>query len=243
MSNTDFEEPDGGAPGEAEPESVEPADEGGEGAGETELAAEEGDEYEQDVEEQPRSRATTRVQTALQQARDAQERADRLARELQEEREARLRVTTQGESPQQIAERLALLTPEERSEYKLNQAVAEMQRERALDQFKLQDVADKMAYDAKALSDKEYARLAPKVEQARVEYMRQGSVVPREALLKYLVGEEVLAARSKTGAQRRAGQANVARQTVQPANGRTDVRGDRRAAASTPAKRLEGVII
>lgn len=252
MSNTDFEDapdgaeevevdaegPDEGLESEVEdnPDEVETAEEdGGEGDAE---------EVDDEPEQRRPSRAQTRIQTLRREAEEARDRASRFERELQEARAEQQRRATQM-TPEQEAEKLLLMTPEERSDYKLNKALAEMRREQQMAAFRAEDMADQTAFQAKAQSDPLYRKYADRVEQQRQEFLKQGQAIPREQLFYWMVGKEAVAARTSKGAQRQKRQAqdNVRRQTVAPGNGKADVRGERRQSTNTPAKRLEGVII
>lgn len=251
MSNTDFEEApdapeiDEAADDEAPLEGVE-GDETQE-IDELDAGSDEGggeSEGEEVAERQP-SRAEARIRTLrdeLERTRtEAREREDRFQRELSEIRQTQ---QARSESPEAEAERLALMSSEERSSYKLDRALAKMERDQALASFKMEDQADRMAFQSKAQADKVYAKYAQTVETQRIEFMKQGQVIPREELLAWVVGKEALAARGKTAAREAArGQRNVQRQTTRPVNGRGDTSGERRGTADSPAKRLDGVYI
>lgn len=248
VSNTDFEddltdEPDAimddpaGEVDEPEADDVEPV----------EAEADDGVDVEEPEEEQPRrSRENDRIRTLRERAEEEararaaeRERADRFERELSE-----IRARTQAETESQKAERLALMTPEERSEYRVNEALNSHRREIAAVTFRMEDQADKAAFQAKAAVDPLWGKWADQVEAKRVEFLRQGTVVPRAELLKWLVGESVLSGRGpETARQAARGKENIRRQQVSAATGRTDVSTSRRRSADTPAKRLEGMQI
>lgn len=248
MSNTDFEEP----AGEETFEVGLHAEDGEEGSDQTN-AEDTGDEQALATEEggqeevaQPRRRnsANDTIRELRSRAQQTETRAAALEREIMEIKAAQQARQSQVD-PEREAERLAMMTPEERSEYKLNKTVAELRREQALTNFRNEDRSDKALYDAKATADKVYAKYADRVEEQRLKYMReQGTVIPREELLKWIVGQEVLANRGKKAAQQtRQGQRNIQRNTAPLANGRGNQQANRRGAADSPAKRLEGVLI
>ncbi len=251
MSNTDFEDAGNGEAAEElvldtaedRTESVDQVD--AEDAGDEQAgSAEEGEGQEV---RRP-SRRDARIQTLLERAETEKQHRERIERELMEfkaEQQARQRQV----SPEQEQERLALMTPDERADYKLNKALTDLRREQALSNFRNEDMADKARFDAKATSDKVYAKYADRVEQARLKYMReQNTVIPREELLKHMVGEDVLKSRGKTAAKQVAkGRENIQRQQAPLANGRGNAQADRRSAqGNTPqarAARLANVSI
>lgn len=245
MSNTDFEGPD-----DAElPEDVETPDEGvvedGEEADDEVPATDQEEGGEEEVAQPRRSRANDTIRELRSRAQTEKERADRIEREVQDIRAQQQRAQQQPQiSQEQEAERLALMTPEERSDYKVNKALEGHRREMAATQFRMEDNADKLAFQAKAAADKVYAKYAQKVEDQRIALLRQGQVIPREELFYWMLGKDALAARTKAGAkQARTGQENIRRQTTQVANGRADTQTNRRQVSDSPRKRLEGVSI
>jgi hypothetical protein len=245
MSNTDFEEPAG-------EEDLGLHAEDGEGIDNQNDAQDAGDEQadaseeggQEEVAPRRRNSANDTIRELRTRAQQTETRAAQLEREIMEIKAANQARQTQMD-PEREAERLALMTPEERSEYKLNKTVSALQREQAVINFRNEDRSDKALFDAKAVADRVYAKYADKVEQERLRYMReQNTVIPREELLKWIVGQEVLANRGKKAAQQtRRGQQNIQRQTAPMANGRGNQQANRRGAADTPAKRLEGIQI
>ena len=247
MSNTDFEDaPNGEAAGEEF--VLDPTETAASGQGEDD-APDTGDE--QDAQEggqeevaPRRNRANETIRELRARAQENEERVRTFERELMEIKAAQ-QARQQAEDPSREAERLAMMTPEERADYKLNNALNQIRREQALSAFKVQDETDKARFDAKAAADKIYAKYADRVEQARLKYMReQNTVIPREELLKHIVGDDVLRNRGKNvGRQAAAGKANIQRQQAPLANGKGNTQANRRGAQDTPAKRLEGVQI
>ena len=247
MSNTDFEDaPNGEAAGEEL--VLDPIEDSADGQDQVDAqdAGDAGEGQDGDGQEEVRrpSRRDARIQTLLTRAEENEKRARDFERELMEIK-AREQARMQQEDPNREAERLALMTPEERADYKLNNALNQIRREQALTAFKVQDETDKARFEAKAANDKIYAKYAERVEQARLKYMReQNTVIPREELLKHMVGDDVLRNRGKTvGRQTAQGKANIQRQQAPVANGKGNAQANRRGAQDTPAKRLEGVAI
>ncbi len=249
MSNTDFEDtPNGQTAGE---ELVfDPTEDAANGQNQDDAEdaghAGEGPDDEGGQEEVAprRNRANETIRELRARAQENEERIRTFERELMEIK-AREQARQQAEDPNREAERLELMTPDERADYKLNNALNTIRREQALTTFRVQDEADKARFDAKATADKVYAKYAERVEQARLKYMReQNTVIPREELLKHMVGDDVLRNRGRNTAKQTAqGRQNIQRQQAPLANGKGNAQGNRRGAQDTPAKRLEGVQI
>lgn len=210
-----------------------------------ELSGDDPDDGEQDVDEPTRkpSRAAQRIQRQQAAVREANERAARLEREVAELR-GHVQARTQTETVEQEQARLALMTPEERSEYRLTKATEQNRRDMANLQMRLEDTADRSAFEAKATIDPVYRRHAAEVEQRLTALRQQGQNIGREHLLRYIVGEKALARAAKDGNRhQRRGKEAIERERVKPGGGRGDVQTRRGKEADTPRKRLEGVII
>lgn len=151
------------------------------------------------------------------------------------------------ESDQEFNARVQMLPPDERIEAKLARGEQIANLRHAQLSLQAQNMSDKAAYDAKAASNRRYAKYAAEVEKEWQKQLHAGMVVPREAILKYLIGGKVLES-SDTPEARRAREANrkqVQRQEARPPAGRSDVQGGRRQLSerAARAKRLENVQI
>lgn len=201
---------------------------------------EEGDEGPDGLEPQSRSGRKS-FGDIRREAREAREDAAKLRREMEELKTA----TQQRQSapdPELERQRLELMTPEERLEYKLNRANEANQRQIQMMQFQMADQMDRTNYRAVARSNPVYAKYEGEVEAKRQELLRKNTAVDRETILKYIIGEKMLASGGKGGdKQRRAAQDRVNRQRVPAANGKGDVASDRRSGGRTLENRLEGV--
>lgn len=200
-----------------------------------------GSEAEEEVEVAAKpSRGEQRFQRLANESKEAKAEAAQLRRELQEFK-AQQRQTAQQESPEQVAQKLALMTPEERLEYKLDQAERRNQQTMQSMQFQMQDSGDKSAFVALCASDPVAARYKDRVEAKLTELRGQGQNVNREALLTFLVGQDVRtrggAAKSK---QQKDGQRRTERQSVKPGNSRGDSQPNKRGEKSLE-ERLENV--
>lgn len=235
------DEPEDDAPDDHASESEEADDTSGEGADEV-AGGEEIGEREERVAARPASRGERRIGALAERARADRERADRAERELAAEREQRRRQV----DPAEERSRLALMTPEERMEYRLDQAARTSAAREAALEFRLNDATDKSAFDAKASSDPIYKKYAPKVEAELARLRGIGQNIGREQLMTYFVGQAALAARGSGGnrQERRAAASRVRKAQASPAGARSDTAsGDRRGSNDTPKKRLEGVSI
>jgi hypothetical protein len=253
MSNTDFEDAPNGET--ASEELVLDAERAGEEAHDENVGQDAGDESSVDAKEggaeevRPRrNSANETIRELRSRAQQTETRAAQLEREIMEIKAAQ-QAARQQPSPEQEQERLAMMTPEERSEYKLNKALTDLRREQALTNFRNEDRADKALFEAKATADKVYAKYAEKVEAERLRQMRENNmVIPREELLKWIVGQDVLQNRGKKAAQaERKGQDNIRRQTAPVANGRGNTQANRQSANANTQQarrqRLENVQI
>jgi len=229
------DEPEADDPDAHADESDEPENTGGEGA--DEVAGDEGGEREERVAARPSSRGERRIGALAERAKLLQEDNDRLRRAQQAPREV---------DPRIEAERLALMTTEERTQYRLDQSERRhIQREQAFE-FRMADMADKSTFAAKAATDPIYKKYETKVETELQRLRGMGQNVGREALMKYFIGEAALTARSSGNnrQERRAAASRVRKAQASPAGARSDTAsGDRRGSNDTVAKRLEGVNI
>ena len=184
----------------------------------------------------------TATQRATRLAQEAREEANRAIREAADLRaQLNQRQQPPAETPEQKAARFALMDPEQRVEARFNEAQAANQAHLARMSAALADQTDKATFSSLAASNPLYKRVAGKVEEKLAELRRMGQNVDREALAKYVIGEEVLK-RSATAIpkQRQAGQQNIRRQTARPGAGRSDeTTEDRR--RQTLRSRLEDV--
>lgn len=188
-------------------------------------------------------RRDARIATLLEAQKSEKERNDRLERQLEEFRTTRNQPQQRQESPEEESARLALMSPEERSDYKLNRAEQRFAAMQQQTQFLAMETADKAAFEAKASVDPVWAKRKDAVEKILSELRSKGQNVPRQVLMELVVGREALAAIGKKNAQKEKGAANLRRETTAPLNGKGDQTPARRRAGDTPAKRLDGVSI
>lgn len=205
-------------------------------------------EEEPELEAEPEPRQRTR----------GQQRIERLAndnRGLREEvaasqarlaaLEARLVQPQQPTIDQQRDEeaRLALMSPEERMNHRLERTIADNNRQTQAVLGSVQDQADATAFRALLKDKPHYAKLSDTVEKRAKELRQKGTPLPREAVLMFLVGEQAVKSQERPR-QREQSQQRLAQQETRPSSGRGDVRGDRRSTGSTQTaleKRLSNV--
>jgi len=193
--------------------------------------------------DEPPTRGVSRQQRLANENRDLRDRLERLERQPATPAQA----GPQEETEEAFKARMALLDPVARMEATLERS----QRNTAMTIQRMalqnQETTDKAMYDAKAAVDPRYNRRSAAVEAKRTELMNMGQIVPREAVLKFLLGEKILAgggSKEVRRAQAR-GQDRITRQRTQPSGGRSDVRADRRQLSDADArkKRLENAEI
>jgi len=200
----------------------------------------EGDEVDGE-ERQPEVAATDR--TAERQPSRGESRQQRLANELKEARQRETELNRRldaliagqqprpqlGETPEARAQRLALLTPEERITAELNEVKVGFALQLQQMQLNTVDSNDRASYQAKATVDPLYKKWEPKVEAELAQLRRQGQTVEREKLMYYLIGKNAIENRKgPTSQERRQAQTRVARQTTRPSNAGSDVSASRR---------------
>lgn len=173
----------------------------------------------EDEEPAPRqSRGEKRFQTLaneLKAEREARARNERLLEELRQERQ-RSRATVDAE---QEAQQLALMTVEERVEYKLNKALAENQRQTQLMQFQAADASDKGTFEGKYRGHPKYGKYCDEVEAELLKSRQAGVNVARDVVLAAIIGRRVLNGTPSPTARKEA-QGRVKRNTTRPADTR-----------------------
>jgi hypothetical protein len=231
---------DGGDQDEGEAGGEEsPADDEGQADGE---ASSEGQ-----VRPEPRqvSRGERRFQRMSEDVREQRSRADKLERELADIRADRDRQQRETQQREPTKEEMALWTPEERMDYRMSRAERHFNNVLSQTQAQTQDVADKAAFDAKAEGNPRYKRYADEVERRLVDLRKQGQSAPREAILKFILGERLLTNNGGKSEQRQRqnGQRRIARASGGQQSPRGDAGGGRQALteAEKRLKRLEDV--
>ena len=203
--------------------------------------SEEGDE---EVVAKP-SRAESRFQKLANTAREATERASKVEREFNEFKAQQSRAAAQVQEKEPTEDDMALWSTQQVIDYKLQKATGTMSRQLQQMQWNTQEMNDKAIYDRLKLSDPRAERYADEVEARLVTIRAAGQNVDRESLLKFVVGEKVMKGSGKAATkQKKAGAAEIRRQTTKAPTGGSDVRGgrDKDSEAEARRKRLENIV-
>jgi hypothetical protein len=179
------------------------------------------------------------------QRREAEQRAHEL--ELENIRLRQGAGRTNEPEPQAVRNaRLAAMEPEERTAFMLDEMRVEMRNNAAREAFRSADREDYNKFQERAARNPTYAKHAAAVER-RLELLRaQGQNVPRESILKFIIGERVLGGRvsPKTKQQRDAAQQRVRNERVSLPNSKGARGGSRSGSKSADLeKRLANVPI
>jgi hypothetical protein len=123
------------------------------------------------------------------------------------------------EDPRVEAERVALMSPEERIQYTVDKSLRQHQQKSDQLMHQLMDQSDRSSFEAKAAANPVAKKLAGEVERRLADLRSRGQNLPRDVVFTYLVGERALAqmGKGKTGARER-----QQRQQARPSNARGD---------------------
>lgn len=169
------------------------------------------------------SRGERRFQALTRENRETRERAERLEREIQEIRQAGTQ-RTQQESEAVRAERLALMDPDERTNYLVAEVNQRTNGEIARLRFEMADREDRADFRALCSSDPVMAKLKDKVEETLAAERRAGRAGPnRETIATFLLGQ-MARERGAKAAGKQSAQAGRQRerQAAKPGGGRSD---------------------
>ncbi len=215
-------------------------------AGEPEPQADDGDAEEEggggeEVRLKP-SRAETRFQRLANEAKTAREEAAQVRREADELKARLARLERPLDQPKEpTADEMALWSPDQIIDYKLNKATSKFEQTLGQLQFQTYESGDKANFKALCAVDSVAARYADEVESRLAELRSKGQNVDRERLLTYIVGEKVR--QRGSGAKKKQaqdGERRIARQRVEPASAKGDTEAPRRG-GKTLEERLEGI--
>jgi hypothetical protein len=171
--------------------------------------------------------------------RAEKERADRIERELQELRAERQKEKATADAATE-ADRLALMTTEERVEYTLNKKLEELTRHSNMMAFKTADDADKASFEQRAKTDPRIAKRLERVETELMNARKAGMNFKREVILAQVLGQDML--RRMNEPQKKPAAKPNALRGKPPANGRGDQASARRQTTSLE-KRLANVAL
>jgi hypothetical protein len=212
--------------------------------GPDDVGADEGQEGRSAEVSRTRSRAADRVATATRIAAEAKRRAEAAEQRLALIEQAQHQ-NMNRESAAQREQRLAMMDPDQRVQFLLQEQAQSFRSEINAIRFEAQDSADRTAFEALCARNPVAAKHHEKVEAELQRLRAAGQTAPRTTILKYVIGDSALAATPR--ARNKAAQAaagNRARQVARPASGRSDVssssgRGDDRSQRFNRLKDLE----
>ena len=140
------------------------------------------------------------------------------------------------ETPQQRADRLALMSPEDRIQATVDEALQHHQQQTAQLQNQLMDQSDSAAFQSQTAINPLLKKLAPEVERRLADLRSRGQNLSRAVVATYLIGERVLAqqGKAKPAAQQRRRQQNA-----RPVNAGGDVQGRRARQTGNTAADIE----
>ena len=203
------------------------------------------DQGDQQQPERRTSRENDRVRTLREQVKERDQRLAETNRRLDEIIRAQAQPQQRGETPEQRAQRHALMSPQDIMDERLREAEQRFEARINATTFMNAEMADRTAFQAKAAVDPIYAKWGPKVEALLAERAAKGQPpVEREVAIRWLLGDTMLKQRgSKEGKREvRDAQRRVANQRTRPPNSGSDTQPQRRQAQSLE-RRLETVQI
>ena len=165
--------------------------------------------------------------------RVARERAEENARLTRDMAEMRGRLDALSRQPAapvetaaQRAERMALMSPEERAMEMVNESLQRHERNQAQLTNQLLDQSDRSAFEARMAATPLLRKLSGEVERTRQTIMqRDGTIISRMDVATYLIGQKVL---QQQGKGKPAAQQRRRQQEARPTNPRGDVTAGRR---------------
>lgn len=172
-----------------------------------------------------------RAQQAEREAKETKEKAERLERELADLRATRNAGPSEAEQAAHRAaeeQRLALMTPEERTDYRFDQLRRENAMERNRDRMNMQEQADAASFRSLQATNPVAKKYAADVEKLVAAEKGKGMIVPREVALKFLLGEKMLErASTGTAKDKKAAAARVDSAKTRPTRSGGDTASDR----------------
>ncbi len=186
---------EGTAPEEEEVLETEEEVEGEETEGEQEEEA----EGEEARDEPPPARKETRVQRLANEARATREENIRLKTIMEERQRAPQQPVDNSGAERARAERLALMSPEEKERFLDREEIARLRNAQSYQSIEMGDFRDEAKYDAIAAAGGTkgamYAKNKAWVEQEMINQRKQGRNPSREALIRVKLGDDLLNAK------------------------------------------------
>ncbi len=180
------------------------------------------------------TRGERRFQELSRRTQEAERRAEEAERRIAEaERNRNSEAAAAAER-----ERLAMMTPEEQVEYRVNQRLARIE-------FSTWDTNDRVQFEGMASGNPAVSAIKDEVEATFQAQVRAGRPTDRATIAAFLIGQKALAkAPAAARKAKKAADAGRARNTARPTSGRGDVapsRGGRLSEHQARAKRLENI--
>ena len=191
-------------------------------------------------EHETQSRGRDRFRQLSSERNAAREDAQRARQELEEFKRQQWQRQQQLDE-QQDQQRLALMTPEERADYRYTQFERRATQREQQHSMQMAAQMDKASYDAAAASNPVYRRMSAEVERKFQEQMAVGRPTDRVTILKYLIGESALNGAANQAPRRAAARRRIEGQQVKPARPSGDQAQSRK--MSTAEDRLKDVLI
>ena len=190
-------------------DDTDPADESEES--EVEEEEQEEEEQEEEAEETPaveaKDKGQSRAQRAIVEARRRAQEAEERSRRLEAERDEARRSQAPARPPEDAqfaAEearlRAADVTELEKWQIQSNRTIRRSEQQALAAQIQASDTADRTAYQARSMDNQRMRAYATRVEDRLTEMRKSGQNAPREAIYRYLLGEDVDKGTVKTAA-------------------------------------------
>ena len=187
-------------------------------------------------------RGSARFQRLANENREYRERLERIERDRENERQQWQNQQRQLNEAQE-RDRLALMTPDERADYRIAQHRSETQQQLRQIELRTAMQTDKAAFDAKATVNPVYRRMQSAVEDMFAEQVRKGQPTDRETILFHLLGKQAVSGAGSNKSRQQA-RRRVENQRVTPSSGKGDTaRRSGSTRMSTAEERLKDVLI
>ena len=192
--------------------------------------------------EKPESRAAKAIQELKRERNEERERAAKLQADYQQLLKEKAEAAQNGQQQQEQV-RLEQMEPHERVAFLANKQAQILQNQIAALQHQVEDSKDQARFQAKVSSDPLYGKYADQVEAKLKEMQIAGVTTNRETILKYLVGEALLAKRDGQAGNKtkQAAAQRISAATGKVVSARSEPAGGKK--GKTAEERLDGVFI
>lgn len=202
------------------------------------------DDADDEGEEPPErpTRGQGRVAKATRENADLKRTNADLERRLADLERARSAPPAPVETPEQRTARFAAMEPWERTEALRQEDAQRTASTLQRIEFESRDNADRLAFETLASRNKTAAKLKDEVEKRLKDMRSNNMTAPRETILKYLIGERMLANGARAeGKARKSAAANRDQQRARPSSGRADAPADDRRTSNAKTSRNKRV--